>query len=236
MAGVGTQLFQPPVTLINTLNGLTQKYLAPNLVDAVGLPSPTWWRATRRGRKVTGAAGFVWSVIASEETTGGAYYGAQLLDTTLTDSLQPAELLPRFYYHSIVIPTTDLDMSAGSQSVLSLVKAKEETAMVSLLQKLCRAMFGTAPQNTAIDVDNIPTAFGSTGTYAQITINANFWRCNGLAGPTNVNASLSLTNLQTAYGQATFGNEEPDTIITTQAGYNAYIGLLIGHQRYISDE
>ena len=34
MAGVGTQLSQPPVSLINTMNGITQKYIAPDLVDA----------------------------------------------------------------------------------------------------------------------------------------------------------------------------------------------------------
>lgn len=236
MAGVGTQLFQPPATLINTMNGMTQKYIAPDLVDTVGKPSPTWWRATRQGRKVSGGGGFVWSLISSEETSGGAYYGAQLLDTSLNDSAQPAELLPRFYYQSIVIPTTDLDMNAGPQAVMSLTRSKEEISMMSLLQKLARAMYGTAPQNTSIDVDNIPSALSASGTYANVSISSAFWESNGLSGPTNVGANLSLVNLQTAYGQATFGNEEPDTIITTQAGFNAYIGLLIGNQRYFDEE
>lgn len=236
MSGVGAQLFQPPVTLVNTMNGITQKYFAPDLVDTVGKPSPTFWRATRQGRKVTGGAGFVWSLISSEETSGGAYYGTQILDTSLSDSAQPAELVPRFYYQSIVIPTTDLDMNAGPQAVVSLVKAKEEIAMMSLLQKLARAIYGTAPQNTSIDIDSLVTALGASGTYAQNTLSSSYWLCNGLAGPTNVAGTLSLSAIQTGYGQATFGNEEPDTIITTQAGFNAYIALLTSNQRYFDEE
>src|SRR5437899_11684612 len=73
MAGVGAQLFQPPVTLINTMNGITQKHFAPVLADSIFKPSPTWWRVTRLGRKVTGGA-LVWNVVTIEETTGGAYF------------------------------------------------------------------------------------------------------------------------------------------------------------------
>jgi hypothetical protein len=178
----------------------------------------------------------VWTVISSEEVTGGAYWGSQILDTSIADSAQPAELLWRFYYESIVIPTTDLDMNAGPEAVLSLVKAKEEIAMMSLLQKLARSIYGTAPQNTSIDTDSLVSALAASGTYAQITLSSSFWLSNGLSGPTTVGANLSLANMQTDYGRATFGNEEPDTIVTTQAGFNAYLALLTANQRYFDEE
>ena len=234
--GIGTQGSQPPVSLINTMNGITQKYIAPDLVDAVGRPSPTFWRATRQGRKVSGGVAVVWDVISSEEATGGAYWGPQILDTSISDSAQPAELQWRFYYQNIVIPTTDLDMNAGPEAVISLVKAKEEIAMMSLLQKLARSIYGTSPQNTSIDTDSLQTALASSGSYAGITLTSSFWLCNGLAGPTSFTGNLGLSNIQTAYGQATFGNEEPDTIITTQAGYNAFLNLAVTNQRYFDEE
>lgn len=232
----GLGLSQPPVSLVNTLNGFNQKYVAPDLVDSVGKPSPTFWRATRQGRKVDGGSSIVWTVISSEEAQGGAYWGSQILDTSISDSAQPAELNWRFYYESIVIPTTDLDMNAGPEAVLSLVKAKEEIAMMSLLQKLARSVYGTAPQNTSIDTDSLPSALASSGSYAGITLSSSFWLCNGLAGPTSSTSNLALSTIQTAYGQATFGNEEPDTVIMTQAAFNAYINLLTPNQRYFDEE
>lgn len=235
----GTDLSSPPVSLLNTMNFATQKYIAPDLVDAVGRPSPTFWRATRQGRKVAGGGKILWGVISSEEAQGGAYWGSQILDTSISDSSQPAELDWRFYYQSIVIPTTDLDMNAGPEAVLNMVKVKEETAMMSLLQKLARSMYGTAPQNTSIDTDGITEALATvngTNAYAGITLNTTFWSSNGLAGPTSNTSNLALSIIQTAYGQATFGNEEPDTVITTQAGFNAFINLLTNNQRYFDEE
>ena len=96
--GAGTDLSTPPVSLLNTMNGMTQKYIAPDLVDAVGRPSPTFWRATRQGRKVMGGGSILWSVISSEEAQGGAYWGSQILDTSISDSAQPAELQWRFFF------------------------------------------------------------------------------------------------------------------------------------------
>jgi hypothetical protein len=233
---VGSQLSQPPVVLINSANAFTQKYFEPILADSIFVPSPTWWRMTRLGHKVTGGA-LVWPVVTAEELTGGAYFGAQNLDTQASDSAQPAQLEWKFYYQTIAIPYTDWLLNQGPQQVISLIKAKEEIAMASLLQKLSRAQYGTAPQNSSIDLDSIPAALGSlAGTYAGITLaQATNWACNGGAGPTSGGA-VSLSAMMTDYMSATQGNEEPDTIITTHNGWSAFWNLLQPLQRYTRDD
>lgn len=236
MAGIGAQLYQPPVTLINTANAITQKYFAPILADSIFRPSPTYWRMVRSGHKVQGGA-LVWPVVTTEETTGGAYWGTQNLDTNPTDSAVPAELEWKFYYQSIVIPETDIILNEGPGQVISLVKAKEEIAMGSLLQKLSRAIYGVSPQNTSNDIDSLPSALAASGTYAGITISSAAWRCNGTAGPTTTaGAFVGLATMQTLYGQGTFGNEEPDSVQTTQLGWNAFWALLTANQRYMRDD
>ena len=221
----GVSVSQPPLVLTNTANSITQKYFAPLLADAIFKPSPTWWKLTRLGKKRSGGAALVWPVVYQEESVGGAYWGSQILDTTAVDSIQPAELQWHFYNQPITLPYTDILLNQGPTGVIDLIKAKEETAMGSLLQKLSRAVWGTSPQNTVLDIDPFSTIMGTTSsTYAGITRNTTtnaFWNCNGTAGPTTLSANLSLAAMQTAYGTVTFGNEEPDTIITTQAGFNA---------------
>lgn len=235
MAGVGAQLSQPPVTLLNTMNAVSQKYFSPVLADSVFRPSPTWWRMTRIGKKFDGGAAIVWPVALTEETSGGAYYGTQVLDTTIQDSIQPAELQWKYYYETIAIPITDVLMNSGRQQVISLLRTKQEMAMGSLLQKLSRAIYGVSPNNTALDLDSLPSALAASGTYAQITI-ADPWRSNGGAGPTAVGAALSMTNMQTLYGTAIFGNEEPDTCITTQTLWNNLWVIMQALQRFTRDE
>ena len=235
MATPGAQLSQPPVALISTMNGVTQKYFAPVLADSIFKPSPTYWRLTRLGKKFDGGGAIVWSVGLSEEVQGGAYYGTQVLDTSLSDSVSPAEIQWKWYYQSITVPMTDLLMNGGRSQVISLVKAKEEMAMGSLLQKLSRAIYGTAPNNTSIDLDALPNILASSGTYATITISGQ-WQSNGGNGPASGGGNVSVTNMMTDYGNATYGNEEPDTCITTQSGYNAFWALLQTNQRYMRDD
>jgi hypothetical protein len=232
--GIGAQLSQPPVALINTANAFTNKYFQPVLADSVFKPSPTWWRVTRMGMELKGGGAIVWPVVTSEETTGGAYYGAQLLDTSAQDSAQPAELQWKFYYQSIVIPYTDVLLNSGPGEVIPLVRAKEEIAMGSLLQKLSRALYAVSPNNTSDDLDSLLSGLSGSGTYAGITIGGQ-WECNGGSGPASGSA-LSLANMQSDYGSCTYGNEEPDTIITTQAGWNAFWALMQPNQRFVNDE
>lgn len=230
----GAGLSQPPITLLNTSNAFTQKYFTPLLPDSIFKPSPWWWSITRLGKKLKGGGSIVWGPVTSEETTGGAYWGVQILDTTPTDPIQPAEIQWKAYQQAIVIPVLDALFNEGEGEVLSLVKIKEETAMGSLLQKLSRGLQGVAPQNTAIDFDSIPEAFGALGgSYGGITL-ANPWACNGGAGPSSGGA-VSFDNMMADYMAASQGNEQPDRIFMTQPSYTAFWRLLTQQQRQIED-
>jgi len=252
--GIGSQVSQPPITLLSTANAISQKYFAPYLTDAVFNPSPFFWRTTRFGRQQEGAA-LVWPVISQEELTGGAFWGTQLLSTDTVDSVQPAELQWRAYYQSCVIPMLDAILNQGLGGVVRLVHSKETVTFASLLMKLSRGLQRTAPQNTAIDIDGVPLALAASGTYAGITIQQNTatgftWKSNGGNGPTDAStnsgrgaawfiASASVVNatgMQQEYGSCTFGNEEPTLILMTQPGYNAFLlSVLLPQQRYIED-
>lgn len=227
----GVGLSTPPLSLLKTADSFTQKYFVPVLSDAVFKPSPTYWRLTRKGRKVHGGA-IVVPVAFKEEDSGGAYWGAQILDTTITDSVQPAQWEWKQYYQSIVVPYTDVILNSGPTGVLDLLKVKEEIAMASLLQKLSRAIYKTAPQNTAIDMDSLTDGVASaTNVYAGIDRNVagnEFWKPQVDATA----EAISLAAFQRVYGSATFGNEEPDTILTRQQGFNAFHQLLVANIRY----
>lgn len=227
----GAGLTQPPVSLLNTANAFTQKYFVPALIDGFAQPSPSWWRLTRKGRKIYGGA-IVYPVVTAEEMTGGAYWGAQVLDTNVVDSVKPAEWEWKFYYQTITIPYTDVILNSGKTGVIDLIKAKEQIAMMSMLQKLSRALYGTSPQNTSNDLDSLVAAVATqNNTYAGIardTSTNNFWNPQ-LSTSFGV---ISLQNLQTAYGTATFGNEEPDTILMTQSLFNKFWGLNVANIRY----
>ena len=218
MAGViGLGLQNPPLTLVNTMNSMSQKYVIPTLGDTIFIPSPSWWALTRLGKKF-GMGEIVYPEIWQEEMTGGAYFGDQLLDTAVVDSVQPANQVWRFYRQSMAIPITDILLNRGGY--LNLVKSKYEIAAASFLQKLSRALWGTSPQNTSLDIDPIPNwLYQTTNTIAGINRNlaANaFWKPGAnvpLAGTTTPG------QLESGYQSVTYGYDEPDILTMTNANY-----------------
>lgn len=199
------------------MNSISQKYVIPTLGDTIFVPSPAWWALTRLGKKF-GMGEIVYPEIWQEEMTGGAYYGDQLLDTAVVDSVQPADQVWRFYRQSLAIPITDIILNRGGY--LNLVKAKYEIAAASFLQKLSRALWGTSPQNTALDIDSIPSWIKlTTNTIAGInrsTAANAFWKPQANVA---LGGTITPGQLESGYQSTVFGYDEPDMLTMTNACY-----------------
>ena len=228
---VGLGLATPPVQLSNTVNSISQKYIVPILGDNVFKPSPIFWALTREGKKF-GAGELIFPEINQEELPGGAYFGDQLLDTSVVDSIQPANQQWRPYRQPIVIPITDIILNRGGAGNLDIIRAKYQTASASFLQKISRAMWHTAPQNTTNDIDDLDSWIGgTTNTIAGIdrsqAANAFFLPATAVA---NGGTALTPANAETAYQSVTWGYDEPDLMTldrTRYAGFkNQFTGLI----------
>ena len=217
---IGTGINSPSALLVGTLDSLTQKKIAPFISDITLKPSPTYWALQRSGKHVTGGE-LVFPLLTQEENTGGAFWGDQVLNTAVIDSIQPANQVWRAYYQSISIPTLDIILGSGGASAIDVVKAKMQVGAASLLPKLARAAWGQPPQNTAIDIDPIPTWISTTGTVAGInraTVTA--WQ----SAPTVTIAGgpLTVPNAEKAYQSVTLGYDEPDTLILNNYDYGNF--------------
>jgi len=236
----GTGLQQPPVALLNTANAITQKYILPVLGDEVLTPSPAFWAMTRNGKKFSGGE-LVYALLTQEEMTGGAYWGNQLLDTTVVDSIQPADQVWKFYRQSISIPITDVILNRGGAGALDLIRSKYQVGTGSFMQKLSRAVWHTSPQNTSLDVDDIDAWVGqTTNTIAGIdrSAAANSWWLPA-ANQTGGSAALNQATCELAYQAVVYGYDEPDLLImdnTRFANFKNTLTTLIRFQDMEQDE
>ena len=233
---VGTGIASPPAQLVNTVQAIVSKFIAPVLGDQVLLPSPTLWALVRRGKKMAGGA-LVYPEFFSEETTGGAYYGAQLLNTALQDVVQPAEQQWRFYYEAVVLPYTDIILGRGGYAGVDIVRQKFQTAAGSFMQKLSRAIWNTAPQNTALDIDGIDAWIGQTtntiaGINRSTAANA-FWKpqSNVSGGAANLSTAVA----DQAYWTTVFGYDEPDLMVMDNTRYANFKQAFVGNVRYMDN-
>lgn len=230
----GTGISQPSAQALATANALTAKIPADRIYDQVFKPSPAYWALNRNGtKKRTGE--LIWPLVTGEDPAGGAFYGDQLLDTSVPDILQPANQVWRFYQQAISIPVTDIILNAGEGSV-PLIKARYEIAAASLLQKLSRALWGTAPQNTALDLDNIVNWVGTTNNLiAGINRASNaFWNPTTAVPGGGVNLTPAIADQ--AYYAVTLGNDQPDLMLFDNTRYIHFKANFTANTRYTNAE
>lgn len=234
MATVGTGINAPPAVLVNTLNSITQKYVHPEIADNIFVPSPALQWMTRNGRRFVGGE-LVYPLVTVEETTGGAYYGDQILQTQVIDSIQPANQLWRFYYQSVAIPFTDLIINNGPTGIVKLAKAKWQVGIASLLMKLSRALFHISPQNTTIDIDDLNAWFAqTTNVIAGIDRNQaanSFWRPNAIV-TLGTPGTVAPDDVENLYQQVTYGWDEPDLMLMTPTMYRSFKKSYYAQIRY----
>lgn len=231
---VGTGINAPPAQLVNTLNSITQKYIHPEIADNAFTPSPALQWLTRNGRHFHGGE-LVYPLATQEELTGGAFFGDQILQTQVIDSIQPANQLWKFYYQSVAIPWTDLILNAGPEGVIKLAKAKWSIGVASFLMKLSRALWHLSPQNTSIDVDDaVAWIFTSNNVIAGIdrSVAANaFWKAPTPAQVANAGV-LTADDVEGAYQTVTFGFDEPDLMLLPPDMYRSFRKAYFSQIRY----
>jgi hypothetical protein len=230
---VGLGLASPPVQLSNTVNAISQKFIVPVLGDNVFKPSPVFWALTREGKRF-GAGELIFPEIYQEELPGGAYYGDQLLDTSVVDSVQPANQQWKPYRQPVVIPITDIILNRGGSNNLDIIRAKFQTASGSFLQKLSRALWHTSPQNTSLDVDDLNSwVVYTTNTIAGINraSSANAWWLPGTAVSGSSGALTSII-AEPGYQSVTWGYDEPDLFVMNRASYAAFKNNFVTNIRF----
>lgn len=218
---VGTGISSPTALMQNTLDSISQKKIAPFLSDIVLKPSPTYWAFQRSGKHVTGGE-LVFPLLTQEEPTGGAFWGDQVLNTSVIDSVQPANQVWRAYYQSVAIPTLDIILGSGGASAIDVVKAKMQTCAASFLPKLARAVYGTAPQNSAIDIDSLPNWIGTQNNTIAGINRANVTAWNPNPAVANGGGALTVVNAETTYQELTYGYDEPDTLMMYNTDYGKF--------------
>jgi hypothetical protein len=205
----------------NTLDSISQKKIAPFMSDIVLNPSPEYWAFQRSGKHVTGAE-LVFPLLTQEEPTGGAFWGDQVLNTSVVDSIQPANQVWRAYYQSCAVPVLDIILGSGGASAIDVVKAKMQACAASLLPKLARAGWGTAPQNTSIDLDNIPAWIGTQNNTIAGINRSTTTAWNPATSVSAGSAHLTPTVAEQAYQSIVFGYDEPDTLLLNNTDYGNF--------------
>lgn len=236
----GSGLVSPPIVEMNTMNAITTKYLQPIMGDAVFKASPVFGEFMREGRRMESAS-IPFAVASSSDDSGGAYWGAQLLASQVTDNVSPAEQQWRFYRQPIVVPETDmlLNLASNPASIQNLLRNKMMIAAGSFLKLLSQALWGDTGQPSGIRIDDLNAWLNTTNnTIAGIdrTQAANsFWVPNTAY---NMNNNTTIPALHQAFWNyaGIMGYDYPQVFFVPPTNFATMEPLFTQNIRYTNND
>lgn len=221
----------------DTLNSLTRpdviKKVSDNIFNAT--PLLKWLR----GKQKTGFSGTQLEVPLEYATNSntGWFSGSDTFTTNDVNTATKAVLGWKDIYCAVVVTGDDKDQNRGRNQVVNLVDHKLNNARKTMSYQLTAGAFsaGTGTSNKQLTgLQAIVDDGTNYATYAAIErlTDATWWK----AKYTALSDYISLSAMQSMYGDLTDGEEHPDLIVTTQDVWDDLWELITPIQRAESDK
>jgi hypothetical protein len=216
----------------NVVNSIARRYILPEVTDNVYLSNPLFFRLNT-AKKVTIRGGYQVEapLMYSRFAAGGAYSGLDLLDVSPSDTVRNAAFDWKQYYVPVTVDGLTLIKTDSPEAIADFIRLYFAQAEMELSTFLGDGLWSDGVSNTkkidglqgAVDDGTTLTTYGglSRSTYT-------WWK----ASVDTTTTQLSLTALQTQFGNQSKGGRHPTLIVTTQANYNRYWVLVTAKQNF----
>ena len=186
-------------------------------------------------RMVDGGATIVEPLIVAQNGTVETYENADALSPAVTAEFSAAQYNWRQLVVSVKILGIEEAKNAGSSRILDLLEAKIMVARESVtdfFNSMFHSSTTTAPSGSGWN--NLGYLLGqNTNAVGGIATSSNtYWQVN-VDSDAEV---LTTADMTTLYNNASVGGDQPGVVITTQALYEKYEGLLQPQLRYSSSK
>lgn len=237
------------MSLLSDITAVTVNYVSDEMVDNFYKVSPTFvkvWKGGSMAKTWTGGpqiqVPFQYAPLKAGPFPPGGTFDIGYVETQTAMTFNP-----KFYYANITVQGTQLPVNRGPQAIMNFLEPKVVNAEQALAQSLVTTFFqdgqGTVSPLIALDGilagyddgTNYPSYGGITrsaiASGASAGINGYYFGNVTGSPPAATNWPFSLQQLQVAFGQATFGPNQPNFIATTQSIYNAFWAKMLPMQR-----
>ena len=223
----------------NEMNSFTHRNIRRTAIDQI-LRSATILAILRaKDRIVYEDGGSIISqpVLMQLNQTAQTYSGADVLESSTQEEFTSYELPWKQATSACMITGIDKKRNQGTAQQLNLLKNKQQSALLALVNLLAGQVFADGTGNGGKDFDGLLAAVNNAAgfqNYLGIDRIANPWWQAQVFDP-GVATALSTGNMLTLFMSCTVDEEVPDVISVTNATYAIYSGLLQAGERYVDD-
>lgn len=216
----------------NVINSISRRWIIPWLYDQIYNSNLMFFRVNSRNKKILqGGLQIEVPLVYSEFAAGGFYSGYDLLDISPTDNVKNAAFDWKQAYVPVTLSGLDLIRSDSSEAIANWLSFYFEAAQTQLAENLGDGVWSDVVSNSK-SVDGLKGAIDDgtvATTYGGLSRTTNTWWKSQIDSSTT---TLSLTAMQTMFGNCQQGGRHPTILVGTQANYNRYWVLSTAGQAF----
>jgi len=228
---------------INDVTAVTTQYISDEFVDNFFKVSPVFVKVWKSGTmsKVFPGGNQIQVPFQYAPLKAGPFPPGGVFDISYVQTQTAMTFNVKFSYANVTVRRTDLALNRGYAAVMNYLEPKIVNAEQALAQTLITQFYadGQGTVTPLIALDGILAGYDDGTNYASyggitrsaiasgasVGINGYFY------SNSSTNWPFSLQQLQVAFGQATFGPNQPNLISTTQSIYNSFWNKMLPMQR-----
>lgn len=227
--------------VLNNLATATIDSWLPDLIDDFFLSNPLVARLLTRDNIILDGGLQIKQNLIYGGVGGGSHATGSPYDTQIKQFMTAMIFQWKELYAPLAMDELDQAKNEGASAVVDYALSLQDVAELSLFDTFGTQIYQTAPGTN--DLDSLYTGlpqYNSSSVYGGITADTS---AQGLAISPNVTNHINTTGglfswdmLQNTYGACTYGDQEPDLIVTTQPIYNKMVLRAIPGQRWRSED
>lgn len=223
------------------IDGKTNKFIVPRLVDNVYKASPVLTRIRTRNQERFEGGLSIKHPIMYAELKGGAFGRGATFDTSYVTTDTALEVNVKNYYVNVTLYGTDNVLARGPEAAMSHVESKMVNASGKMAKLLATAFYGDGQGviTQPLEIDGFAASIDDGTNYAQY---AGITRSDiSTQANTGINAyyasqtTFALSALQAAFGATWFGAEHVDLIACPQAQWDSIWNKIQPQQRFMEE-
>ena len=193
------------------ITAITEKKFIPKLVDNIFNSNALLKKLKAKEKLQSGGDKILVPLAYAETSASGWYQGAETLSTTDNEQITSAEFDWRQLYANISITRRDELRNSGDAAIINFVKSKVMIAEKTIRQKLSTALYNVGTD--AKQIQGLRLLLSVSNTYGGIDQSAQSW---WQANVDSTTTTLTLSAMQSMYGDCGEGTEYPDLITGDQ--------------------
>lgn len=211
----------------DVVTSISRRYIMPEIVDNIYRGNVVFYRLNQSNKRIVrGGYQIEVPLMYQELNTGGPYSGFDVLDVAPSDTVKNGAWDWKQQYTNVTVDGLTLIKTDSPEAIVNFLQMYFAQAEMQMANNLGTGIWssGTNPKQ----IDGLGMAVddgGATAVYAGITRASNTW-WNAVEDAAT--ATLTLSSMQTMWGNTQYGGRHTTLIVGRQEQYNRFWALMAG--------